>query len=76
MSNLNTAVKNAVAKTAQTGYSNETLYGNLHEIIRPYVDKKTSNCMWSDNNTKFTQIRAVIKYGGCYGMPGPPNGWA
>ena len=57
MSNLNTAVKNV-----QTGYGNETLYGNLHDIIRPYVDKKTSNCMWSDKNTKFSQIRAVIKY--------------
>ena len=62
MSNLNTAVKSAVAKTAQTGYSNETLYGKLHETIRPNVDKKTSNCMWSDKNTKFSQIRAVIKY--------------
>ena len=62
MSNLNTAVKNTVAKTTQTGYSNETLYGNLHEITRPYVDKKTSNCMWSNKNTKFSQIRAIIKY--------------
>ena len=61
-SNLNSSVKHAVAKTAQTGYSNETLYGNLHEMTRPYVDKKTSNCMWSDKNTKFSQIRAVIKY--------------
>ena len=62
MSNLNSAVKHAAAKTTQTGYNNETLYGNLHEIIRPYVDKKTSNCMWSDTNTRFSQIRAVIKY--------------
>ena len=27
MSNLNSAVKNAVAKTAQTGHSNETFTG-------------------------------------------------
>ena len=31
--NLNSAVKHSVAKTVQTGYSNETLYGNLHEIL-------------------------------------------
>ena len=74
MSNLNTAVKNAVAKTAQTGYSNETLYGKLHETIRPYVDKKTSNCMWSDKITKSGPSLNIDA--GCYGMPGPPNGWA
>ena len=74
MSNLNTAVKSAVAKTAQTGYSNETLYGKLHETIRPYVDKKTSNCMWSDKITKSGPSLNIDA--GCYGMPGPPNGWA
>ena len=62
ISNLNSAVKNAVAKTGQTGYSNETLYGNLHVIIRPYVDKKTNSCMWNDKNTKSSLIQAVIKY--------------
>ena len=69
------AVKNAVAKTAKTGYSNETLYGNLHEITRPYVKPATAcGVIKIQNSPKFGP--SLNTDGGCYGMPGQPNGWA
>jgi len=63
MSNLNSSIKAAVMKSAETGYSNQnTLYGELHDKIRPHVDAKSSNHMWTDTHTPFSQIRAVLKY--------------